>query len=340
MRKIKIPMLNILNSGLFRISGFEIKKSFLISENPASNIRQIISFFENIFSAVTLKRTLQVIIYTFCFSAAYPRDAGTLVLQYKDSLNNLAHVMQRGDNDSARFAAASVYYSILNFILSDSSSFNASFDSIPNLSVKTSPDKTFRLYTWVTSSYSGSVYRYSGLVQTQKNKKVNLFPLADSTDAIEKPLSTKLKATRWLGAIYYNIIVNERKGKKFYTLLGWKGKNEMLTQKVIDVITFDSGKPAFGLPVFKSNNIYNHRVLFEFTSQAVLSLKYVSEKKTIVFDHIGRSTVTGIIGPDGTYDAFKYTQDHWEFLPDVDVDNGFIPKKKEVKLFKDDELKR
>lgn len=273
------------------------------------------------------------------FSPAFSQgNAQTLVSQYKDSLNNLAHVMQRGESDSARFSSASVYYSILNFILSDSSSFTASFDSIPNLSVKTSPDLAFRLYTWVTSDYSGSVYRYFGFAQTHKNKKVNLFPLHDSTEVIEKPLSKKLKADRWYGAIYYNIIQNERKGKKYYTLLGWKGKNELFTQKIIDVITFDSGKPSFGLPVFKANNIYNNRVIFEFTSQAVMSLKYVSAPKTLVFDHIGRSTLTGVIGPDGTYDAFKYVKDHWEFIEDVDVDNGFVPKKKTVKLFKDGEL--
>lgn len=272
-----------------------------------------------------------------CYSQG---TAQGLVFQYKDSLNNLAHIMQRGENDSARFASASVYHSILNFILADSSSFNASFDSVPNLSVKTSPDRTFRLYTWVTSNYEGSVYRYFGFVQTLKGRKTNLFPLSDSTETIEKPLSRKLKADHWFGAIYYNIISNERKGKKYYTLLGWKGKNEMFTQKVIDVISFDNGKPSFGMPVFKANNIYNHRVLFEFTAQAVMSLKYVIDRKTLVFDHIGRSTITGVIGPDGTYDAFKYEKDHWEFVEDVDVDNGFVPKHKEVKLFKDDELNK
>jgi hypothetical protein len=275
----------------------------------------------------------------FPISPAFSQgNAQTLVTQYKDSLNHLAHVMQRGETDSARLASSSVYYSILNFILSDSSSFNASFDSIPNLSVKTSPDLAFRLYSWVSSDYSGSVYRYFGFVQTHKNKKVSLFPLHDSTEVIDKPLSKKLKADHWYGAIYYNIIQNERKGKKYYTLLGWKGKNEMLTQKVIDVIAFDGGKPTFGLPVFKANNIYNNRVIFEFTSQAVMSLKYMTDKRTLVFDHISKSTLTGITGPDGTYDAFKYVKDHWELIEDIDVDNGFIPKKKNVRLFKDGDL--
>ena len=262
------------------------------------------------------------------------------ILQYKDSLNSLAHVMQRGGTDSARFAAASVYYSIINFILSDSSSFNAAFDAVPNLSVKTAPDQAFRLYSWVTSNYDGSQYVYFGFVQTRKNKKVSLFPLTDSTASIDRPLSRKLKPGNWYGAIYYGIVANERKGKKYYTLLGWKARNEMFTQKVIDVITFDGGKPVFGLPVFKVGNLYNHRIIFEFTSQAVMSLKYESGKKALVFDHIGKSSLTGVIGPDGTYDAFKYVKDHWEYTEDVDVDNGFVPKKKDVKLFKDDELKK
>ena len=113
----------------------------------------------------------------------------------------------------------------------------------------------------------------------------------------------------------------------------------MLTQKVIDVLTIESNKPVFGSAVFKVNNIYNHRVIFEYTSQAVMSLKPANER-TLVFDHIGHSTITGVIGPDGTYDAFKYTRDHWEFIEDVDVDAGFTPRKKDVKLYKDEELKK
>ena len=289
---------------------------------------------------MNIKRILVFLPFILCFSQAFPQSYAQIQIQaYKDSLNNLAKVMQRGENDSARVTSASIYYTIINYLVSDSSSFNASFDSIPNLSVKTSPDQVVRLYTWMMANYDGSQYRYYGFLQVRKNKKVSLFPLTDSTEVIEKPLSNKLKPNKWFGAIYYNILVHERKGKKIYTLLGWKGKNEMLTQKVIDVLTVESNKPSFGLAVFKINNIYNHRVLFEYTSQAVMSLKPVNDR-TLVFDHIGRSTITGVIGPDGTYDAFKYMKDHWEFLEDVDVDNGFVPRKKDVKLFKDDELRK
>jgi hypothetical protein len=304
-----------------------------------SNIHLKFSFFEDYLS-MKLKSVFVHLLLILCMCRAFPqKPAQANVMAYKDSLNNLAKVMQRGATDSARFASASVYYSIINFLLSDSASFNASFDSIPNLSVKTSPDHVVRLYTWTTSNYEGSSYRYFGFLQVRKNKKTSLFPLTDSTDVIEQPMSKKLKAEKWLGAIYYSILVNERKGKKIYTLLGWKGKNEMFTQKLIDVLTIENNKPVFGLAVFKANNIYHHRVMFEYTSQDVMSLKSANDKM-LVFDHIGKSTITGVIGPDGTYDAFKYMKDHWEFLEDVDVDNGFVPRKKEVKLFKDDELKK
>jgi hypothetical protein len=287
-----------------------------------------------------LKKVIAILALTLCFCKAHPQSYAQIqIAAYKDSLNNLAKVMHRGETDSARFTAASIYYTIINYLVSDSSSFNASFDSIPNLSAKTSSDQVVRLYTWMTANYDGSQYRYYGFLQIKKNKKVLLFPLTDSTEVIEKPLSKKLRPEKWLGAIYYNVLVHDRKGKKIYTLLGWKGKNEMLTQKVIDVITIESNKPVFGAAVFKVNDIYNTRVMFEYTSQAVMSLKTVNDK-TIIFDHIGRSTITGVIGPDGTYDAFKYMKDHWEFQEDVDVDNGFVPKKKDVKLFKDEELKK
>lgn len=264
------------------------------------------------------------------------------VTQFTDSLNVLGHLMQRGENDSVRMASCEAYKSILDYILADSSSFDVSFDSIPNLSVKGPPDRAFRIYTWMTAKYDGSAYTYFGFLQllNPKTKKIFLIPLTDSTDVIEKPLVKKLKPSFWYGAIYYNVIANTHAGKKFYTLLGWKGKNETLTQKVIDVLTFENGKPYFGFPVLQAKKNIYHRVLFEFTSQATMSLKYVKEKNVLVFDHIGRSPITSMVGPDGTYDAFRFVKDHWELAEDVDVDNGFVPRKKEVPLFKDDDLKK
>jgi len=252
------------------------------------------------------------------------------------TLNVLGKKMHRGENDSVRNASAELFQSIIETILKDSSAFTAGFDSIKNISAKTAPDNTFRLYTWTYPKYDGSKYYYYGYLQTNfkdwkrfkgydPSKHASLFKLSDSTDVIEKPKSTKLNPERWYGAVYYSILKNVKDKKNYYTLLGWHGKNSNVTQKLVDVLSFDGGKPVFGSAFFKTGKVYSHRLIFEFDAQAVMTLRYDEDRKLLVLDHIANTG--GRMGPDGTYDAYKYNKSgRWELVEDVDVNAGFKPK--------------
>jgi hypothetical protein len=266
-------------------------------------------------------------VFLFPFMVVAQNRTDSILSSLHDSLTIWGKKMQRGENDSVRNGAAVSFEKAIENILNDSSSFNASFDAIKTLSVKNSPDNTFRLYTWTYPNNDGSKYYYFGYLQTYnaKTRKTSLFTLNDSSDVIEKPKSTKLKPERWFGAVYYSILKNVKDKKTYYTLLGWHGKNTQLTQKIADVLYFDKGQPVFGYPLFKVGKVYNNRILFQYDSQAVMSLKYDEDRKMIVFDHI--SNVGGKLGPDGSYDAFKYNKEgRWELIEDVDVDAGFKPK--------------
>jgi hypothetical protein len=253
----------------------------------------------------------------------------------KDSLNGIAKKMQRGENDSVRNNAAQIFQTLMENILKDSTSFTASFDSIKIISAKTAPDNTFRLYTWTYPNNDGGRYFCYGYLQTNfkefkrfkglDTKTITLFKLTDSTDAIEKPKSTKLKPDNWYGAVYYSIVKNVIDKKNYYTLLGWRGRNTQVSRKVADVLYFDGGRPNFGYPLFKTGKVYNHRVIFEYVAQASMTLNYDENRKMLVFDHL--SKVGPFFGPDGTYDAFKYSKSgRWELVEDVDVNAGFKPK--------------
>jgi hypothetical protein len=135
---------------------------------------------------------------------------------------------------------------------------------------------------------------------------------------------------------------NKKGGKSYYTLLGWKGVNPIATRKVIDVVYFSGDKIVFGYPLFKTGNVYHNRIIFEYSSQASMSLHYDEQKKMIVFDHLTapkNSTVQILNGPDGTYDALKFIKGHWELMNDVDINAGFIPKTPKAPI-KDEELKK
>ena len=262
-------------------------------------------------------------------SSAQP---GNQFTQTAGALQSLANKIQHGENDSVRNSANKVFQQQLKDLLLASSAIN--LDSVKNISVLTAPDNSFRIFTWTLPHYGGS-YSYFGYLQiiNQKTRASTVIDLVDSTDEIEKPEAARLKAGRWFGSVYYKIIMAKKDKKTYYTLLGWKGKNQLSTQKVIDVLYFSGDQPLFGFPLFKTENVYRNRLIFEFPSQAVMSLRYEESKKLIVFDHLSTASkkkdenINSIAGPDGTYDALKFKGGKWILLKDIDIRTDWNPKK-------------
>ena len=249
-------------------------------------------------------------------------------LNYSDSLIQL---IQKGPDDSIRTAANEVFIDLLLSSLKKPGSFFDNFDSLKNLSIQKSPDERFKVYTWTVPKYDGTAYSYFGFLQLKtKNNDFKLFPLTDSSNFILKPESEKLSSDRWLGCIYYKIIESRKAGRTYYTLLGWKAKNNTTSQKLIEVIYFDRDVPKMGFPLFKTGKVFRNRVVFTFLAGISMSLKYEERKKLIVFDHLtGSSSGDGSVpgGPDGTYDAFKFKSGRWLLLNDIDIRSTWKPRK-------------
>ncbi len=264
-----------------------------------------------------------LLLLSFSLSPSFV-EAGTI-----DSLQTLIGLIQRGENDSIRIAANKIFKTQLREIIEQDNSFE--LDSVKNISVLTPADKSFRIFTWTLPSYEGS-YSYFGFIQTfnKKTHESKVVDLVDSTFQIEKPEAAKLNAGKWFGAVYYKMIPCKKDDKTYYTLLGWKGKNSISTQKVVDVLYFSGDKAQFGFPLFKTENVYKSRLVFEYASQAVMSLRYEESKKMIVFDHLSSSKKSEIVnptaGPDGSYDALKFSGGKWTLLKDIDIRTNWKPK--------------
>ena len=137
---------------------------------------------------------------------------------------------------------------------------------------------------------------------------------------------------------------NTWKKQIIYTLLAWDGYSARSSRKIIDVLTFDPvGIPQFGLPIFKTADGLKTRVIFEFSSNAVMLLRYdnqflVTRQRS---DGQPKTKKTGMIVADrlvpidarlqgkfeyyvpsgDTYDAFIFGQGYWRFAEDVMVRN-------------------
>lgn len=252
-----------------------------------------------------------------------------------DSLSILIKSIQKGANDSIRFAANEQFITTFRKILSEENSFDRNFDTLKNVSVQSPADYKFRIYTWVVPHYDGGRYDYYGFIQVKtsgsassKNTSAfSLIELNDSTTVIRKPESEKLSPNRWLGAVYYNIQTVKKSGTEYYTLLGWKGKDQKTTQKVIEVLYFNKGKLQFGYPLFKTGSVFKNRMLFSFTAQSSMLLHYDEKFGGIVYDHLtgDKKNPDVISGSVGTYDAFKWKKGKWLQYTDVDVRTRWEP---------------
>jgi hypothetical protein len=281
-----------------------------------------------------------------------------LFTKYEDTLKILAKKLSCGDNYIIKTNANKKFIETLSRALSEKNSFDYSFDSLITIARLVSPDKSFKIYNWVLLTDEG-VYKYYGLLQihNMKDNTNKIILLKDKSDSISNFENSFLSSDKWYGALYYKIIYTKYKNNKYYTLLGWQGNNLLSRKKVIDVLTFSSsGEPVFGADIFKTDKAEQKRIIFEYSSEAVMSLKYeqqyydksklkdqkpklkdlknrnkskVRKKKAymIVFDHLvplasGLEGVAQFYVPTIDYvDAFIFISGKWRLIRDIEANN-------------------
>jgi hypothetical protein len=149
--------------------------------------------------------------------------------------------------------------------------------------------------------------------------------LTDRNDEMTNPENSFLNASNWYGGLYYKILKNKVKNQVYYTLLALQYHNFLVTRKVIDVLFFDQlGNPIFGAPIFQIDNKMKKRVVFEYSAEVGMNLKYDEKLKMIVFDHLvpRESKYNGqyeYYAPDLTFDGLKFQKDHWVFKSNLDI---------------------
>ena len=275
-----------------------------------------------------MKKYLILFVFNFCFLiASYAKIDFSI---YEDSLAVLAPKILNGSSNQEKQIANKEFISILKRTLSKSGSYDYPFTKLKTIAVLRSTDNVFRIFNWNLPLENGK-YMYYCIVQVfdKKKKSTKEYELIDSSNNSRTVKNKTLTTDNWYGSHYYQIITSKRKSKKYYTLLGWDGNNKFTTKKIIDVLFFDkNNEPRFGLGVFDmGEKVIYKRVVFEYTKEAVMSLKYHSPKKTIVFDNIAPMSeelkgVAQFSGPDGRFNAFKYKKGNWLYIEDYDARNA------------------
>ena len=243
---------------------------------------------------------------------------------YQDSLANLGKTFINDQNDLERKNANYLFIKTLVSALKIPNSFLFPVDSVKSISILNSPDNKFRIFSWPIMNDDGS-YRFYGAIQMNTGGALKLYPLEDYSPLFKNPQDSVTDNNKWFGAQYYKIIPVYG-NSPYYVLLGWKGNTAKSTKKVIEVLSFKNDKVQLGSPIFTEKGKNRKRIIFEYTRQASMLLKYVPDQNLIVFDNLAPpdkklKNQPETYGPDLTYNGYRLKNGKWEYVDNLDMRN-------------------
>lgn len=214
-----------------------------------------------------------------------------------------------------------------NYARSDSA-FTHKFTGLRYLGQITSKDSQLKIITWnlALDESKGKYFCYFIHNNGRKNK---VYRLESSYDNKPPLINKQYTVNDWYGALYYDLRQYGKGTHQHWVLLGLDISDPDITRKVIEVISFTPEEELiFGRNFFRSKKTPGNRVLLEYSSKAVVTLRFNSDK-SIVFDHLVpvSASLTGKrenYGPDFSLDAYNLEKGNWILEENVDVRN---PKK-------------
>ena len=191
----------------------------------------------------------------------------------------------------------------------------------------TSPDSLVKIITWnLILDDGGNRYFCYIIRRPARDSKSKVYKLTGTYNEATIRSDTIYSESNWYGALYYDVRPFITANETSYVLLGLDYGNSFITRKVIDVVSFGSGSSlVFGKKCFSDGKQLLPRVVFEYASTAVMSLKFVTNV-TIVFDHLSPSSPEmkdnrQFYGPDFTFDSYALENGLWRLKSNIDVRN-------------------
>ena len=247
----------------------------------------------------------------------------------EDTLEEYSLYLNTDTLPEDRMIADSAFTKTLVRALQIKNSFYYPFDSLKGISKLYAPDTSFRIFTWVIA-YDDYYVRQRGAIQLRTaDGSLKLLPLRDISEFTDNPLDSVRNRSNWIGAMYYNIIKTQYKGKNFYTLFGFDNNNAMSSMKWIEVLTFnEKNEPVFGGPFFSYEKDTipkktQYRFNIEFKKGARVLVNYIEEEKMILVDHLvsddnnANPDLPWTYVPDGDQEGFKWENGKWMHIDKV-----------------------
>lgn len=223
-----------------------------------------------------MKRLLSLIAALIALSFNLMAQDKALMANYQTQLQGLFDDVYNAPTDNQRYHANEVALELFREALDQENSIKWQWDFGTRVSVLTSSDKKFRIFTWPVVNDMGE-YECFGLIQAldEKENEYVVYSLIDRSQDIVNRQEDLLSPDNWFGAVYQELITTTYDGRTFYTLLGWSGVDNLTQRKVIEPVCFKSGRslPQFGQNIFKKERNLR-RIVLEYTHNAMVTLRY------------------------------------------------------------------
>jgi hypothetical protein len=222
-------------------------------------------------------------------------------------------------NDSVR--------SIIEEYASSDTVFNHRFTNLRYLGQITSPDSLIKIITWNLIVEDGDNKYFCYLIKRSgKTGSGRVFKISGTYSQAPIRTDTTYSQLNWYGALYYDIRPFELNDQINYVLLGIDFGNSFITRKIIDILSFNSkDEIVLGLSCFMAGKEIKPRIVFEFASTAVMSLRFNTDK-SIVFDHLSPFDPEfkdnyQYYGPDFSFDSYDFDKGFWRLKTNIDIRN-------------------
>lgn len=296
-----------------------------------------------------------------------------LMQSYQERLTTLIGRVCNAPTDNERYLASEEAVQVLSRALEEEESERWQWQLPQYVSVLTSPDKLFRIFTWAVVRDNGE-FECFGAVQfyNDREEEYQYLLLNDKSEEIMNREESILTADNWLGAIYQDLIQTTTSEKTYYTLLGWNGVDNITERKIIEPVTIHRGVPQFGAPLFRRMR-NQRRIVIEYANDAMVNLSYETQyiqeierkrekvkgtnryrtvekvkerkEKMIIFDEV-EPQIPGMEGlyqyykPSGTELSYAFVDGKWEFhsgaqgrLTDKKLNKAFEPLSKQAPIY-------
>jgi hypothetical protein len=230
-------------------------------------------------------------------------------------------------NDTARIRINDSIRTVIDEYVRSDSVFSFRFTNLKYLGQIMSPDSTLKIVTWnlVLENEPGRYFCYF-IRKPGTGQENEVYKLMATYNGNPVKTDTTYSISDWYGALYYDLKPFVLDNNSYWVLLGIDYGNPDISRKIIETLSFKpDGSLVFGRKWFVSDNNKNYRSVFEYASNAMMSLRFRTAN-SIVFDHLvpfseSQKDNRQFYGPDYSFDAYNFENNEWKLVINVDARN-------------------